>query len=643
MAWVVAALVLVIVDTVSITMKIDMPAEGVSLRLTHLSCDALGTLMFGTLAGLVGAAVVSLPRLPRWVVFAASVAIGIAVSHWILGDAPVRPTIKTIGWTGLRTDGLARALLHAGFLGAIGTTLALAPTLERGCVSRPRLALVATATGVGALALNAAVLQDEYQEMHTVAAWLAARLVAAGVARLTIRLRALTSHPIWFSLPLLIGYATLATPRDRIRRELAKDPSSASAHLMAQALWHPTRVPTVMQAAALARAASTAMHSPPGPSQLAPPNTVVLLVTVDALRADIVNSGEHDAALPHLSRLREEGAWFSSAIAAASQTTASLTTVFSGHYASQLFWDYVRHDGRRGVYPAGDTTVRFTERLAASGIRTVAVVSPWMLGATQGVLRGFEEHVVRRRHAHAHQIVPTMLDKLATHGDGPGFFYIHLMEPHHPYDRSDAAGSAFERYLGEVALVDRWIGELATTVRTHFPKRGYLIIAADHGEAFGEHGTTLHSKTVYEELVHVPLVVWGPDVEPRRIDDRVGLVDIGPTILQLFDETRSGVGEWPTMGDSLLPSLAGRDRVRRHPLGAEARLRRSLYSAIGLKIIEDTRRKYVEAYDLAGDPGELHDVFSATDPRSLAALAELRAFYELHAARAPGYVQRYKR
>ena len=223
--------------------------------------------------------------------------------------------------------------------------------------------------------------------------------------------------------------------------------------------------------------------------------------------------------------------------------------------------------------------------------------------------------------------------------DGPLFLYFHLMEPHAPYDRGKRHGPEYERYLSEIGVADRELSRVVRLVDQKFGDRAVIIVAADHGEAFGEHQTTEHSKTIYQELLHVPLIVRTPDRTARVVEQRVALADLGPTILDIF-----GV---PTpssfVGESLVPLLEGRDVVLERPILAEGRLRRALIEQNGVKVIDDPRRKTVEAYDLVADPKELRNVFGL-DPRADVALVELRTFFRHNelAATDPSYRPPYK-
>jgi arylsulfatase A-like enzyme len=244
-----------------------------------------------------------------------------------------------------------------------------------------------------------------------------------------------------------------------------------------------------------------------------------------------------------------------------------------------------------------------------------------------------------RRHAFARQMIDPVLERLRRAKAGePLFVYTHLMEPHAPYDRGRHDGTEWEKYLSEIAVADMQIQRVLRLLEQRFGDRWLLFVSADHGEAFGEHETFQHTKTLYEELLRVPLLVRGPHVARRTIAEHVGLIDLGPTILDLFGAVTPG----PFEGQSLVPLLAGRDVVLDRPLLAEGRLRRALYTPDGLKVIEDTRRETVEVYDLLQDPGETRNLFDEAPARADPALATLETFFDVHALKKPGYRPPYK-
>jgi arylsulfatase A-like enzyme len=291
-------------------------------------------------------------------------------------------------------------------------------------------------------------------------------------------------------------------------------------------------------------------------------------------------------------------------------------------------------------------------------VRTASFCSLNFLAGEFGVIRGFEEERMLasgRNHAPAKPVIDALLERMKRIGPSePALLYAHLTEPHAPYDRGQPAkpsapgapgdagegapkASDWERYIAEIGVADAELARVIRQLGLKFPDRGVLIVSSDHGEAFGEHGTWNHTKTLYEELLRVPLIIRGPGVRARRIEQPVGLIDVGPTILDIFGvETPPGF-----MAQSLVPLLRGEDKPLDRPILAEGRLRRALY--VGrFKIIEDSRRNVLEAYDLESDPGELNNLAGESDERVGAALTALHTFFEAHTARAPGYSPPYK-
>ena len=120
---------------------------------------------------------------------------------------------------------------------------------------------------------------------------------------------------------------------------------------------------------------------------------------------------------------------------------------------------------------------------------------------------------------------------------GPFFLWLHFYDPHHPYDPPEPFKSHYASapYDGEIAYTDSVVGSLIEVLARHGLFENCLIaIAADHGEAFGEHGEMQHGLLLYDETIHVPLLMKLPQEKfaGERIDTRVGLADVAPTLLQ---------------------------------------------------------------------------------------------------------------
>jgi arylsulfatase A-like enzyme len=258
------------------------------------------------------------------------------------------------------------------------------------------------------------------------------------------------------------------------------------------------------------------------------------------------------------------------------------------------------------------------------------------LAASTGVGVGFDvESKTRRDYGPAAEVMDLLLEQLATTGGSPAFLYAHFVDSHAPYTLGGRRGSQFERYLAELALVDHEVGRLCQYLRENqLEQRTLLVVSADHGEAFGEHGMKHHAQSVYDELLRVPLLFRAKTLTPRRIDTPVTLVDIGPTLLDLF-----GI---PTpadlMGQSLVPLLAGGRFEARRPIVADSGRRiQALVFPDGVKAIRDLHRNTQEVYDLKRDPGELRDLSGDPDFPASRYSAGLAAFFALHTLKRPGW------
>ncbi|PYX90318.1 MAG: hypothetical protein DMG68_02245, partial [Acidobacteria bacterium] len=119
----------------------------------------------------------------------------------------------------------------------------------------------------------------------------------------------------------------------------------------------------------------------------------------------------------------------------------------------------------------------------------------------------------------------------------PFFMWVHLYDAHDPYDPPPPFKSRYASapYDGEIAYADSAVGKLLTALRTKGIYEGALIaVMADHGESLGEHGESTHGVFLYDETLHVPLLLKLPADRGagKKLEMRVGLVDVAPTILQ---------------------------------------------------------------------------------------------------------------
>jgi arylsulfatase A-like enzyme len=635
------ALLAAVVDVVAITLTLPLPAAGVGLRVAHLLFDAAETLGVGAVAAGVAGAFVRFVRPPRWAAWAAAIAATTVLVYLTINEGLVRVASLTL-------EGHYERALFWVYLAVLGLGIPL--VYEVGVVAsrRPVLRFVPPVLAIAGMAINHGPYPDDFVGNHGIVTWGAAMFGGAALGPLVEQAgRALArgrrGRVALGALALVALLGVVVPPPNAVRYELFRDSCVVAPWVLTSTLWRSPRLrtPVALPPSPWSQDRSAAPPVPPSSPRLLPRDAVVVLVTIDALRAEVVNDPTYDSILPTFAMLKRKGVVFTHASAPATQTALSLSTVFSGRYFSELLWTDHGVGRTRYLYPADDDSIRFPQLLTGAGVDTADFASLIFLDNAFGVTRGFTDvkmTVTGWRHARAHEVIDPLVDRLRHQGQNPIFAYTHLMEPHEPYDRGRKDGTPFERYVSEVAVADLQLGRVIRMLEQRLPNRWALFVSADHGEAFGEHRSFQHGKTLYEELLHVPLIAMSPHFPARVIEERVSLVDLGPTILDLF-----GVDTPPAFsGQSLVPLLGGGSFPFTRPLVAEGRLRQSLTQPDGFKVIEDHRRKLVEAYDLPHDPGELHNLYDAEPARTDRALAEMRAFFKVHIRTEGGYEVPYK-
>ena len=356
---------------------------------------------------------------------------------------------------------------------------------------------------------------------------------------------------------------------------------------------HPGRALTALLAlctvsTGLGRALTTERLPPPAPASDSPD---VLLIIVDTLRADHIGAyGYEHPVSPTLDAFSEQAVVFEQAGSPASWTLPAFGAFMTGQYPSGHGAGH--NDGERNTQsPLRSDIPTLAERMAAAGYRTGGVVTNPYLKRSFGISRGFQ-----------------------TYSDALGL--AHMMDPHDPYNPpSNDLAAVGQRhadpdenaYDAEIRFTDREIGRLLEQVDL---SRTWVIITSDHGDSFGEHEGayahenfphTRHGHTLYQELLHVPLMVAGPGIEVGRENRPVRSFDVVPTILRL-----GGAQPMAGPGQDLFLSKAS------SAVGAQAMRFGTEKSAVrlgGFKLIRT--RDGDELYNLSQDPGELKNIAAA--------------------------------
>jgi arylsulfatase A-like enzyme/Tfp pilus assembly protein PilF len=287
------------------------------------------------------------------------------------------------------------------------------------------------------------------------------------------------------------------------------------------------------------------------------PRPNVILITVDTTRADRMGFlGSTRGFTPNLDAVARDGTAFTRAYSHVPLTTASHATILTGTYPQY------NHVNDFGV-PLAAGLPYLPDILHQQGYKTAAFVGSLILdpivGTAPGFDRGFDLYdagfriktakdsrydTIERRAGDVVSHALTWLKKRPA-GAPPFFLWVHLYDPHDPYDPPEPYKSKFaDPYDGEIAYADAMLGRLFVALKAAGLYQGSLIaMMADHGEAFGEHGERTHGIFLYDETIHVPLLIKLPAIADAaskhqlrlaKSDARVGLVDVTPTVLDVI-------------------------------------------------------------------------------------------------------------
>ena len=389
----------------------------------------------------------------------------------------------------------------------------------------------------------------------------------------------------------------------------------------------PIRTIGIMKAIALAAVACALFALASGAAAPPPPRPNVVVLLVDTLRADHlpVYGYPRDTA-PFLARLAARSVVFDAAQSTSAWTAPATASLFTSLYPYQhnvdtgfMVTQQLREIGqeiRLNRLPPDVPTM--PEVMRAAGYTTFGIAANVNIGEVMGFSRGFH----RFRHFSSDAAAPELAEKATQWGRGmrgaqPYFLSMHFLDPHAPYRENapwyaasgDEAADRVAAYDSEIRLVDSVIEELFRALE--WEKDTIVILTADHGEEFGDHGGRGHGQTLYAEMLHVPLIVHAPGLfAPRRVAEPVSLVDVLPTLRDFGGAPAEPKDE----GVSLRPLLDGGPAdPERRSLFAHL-LRRDQQNRL-LHSVRRGRWKYVEG---SRDPAMLFDL--RHDPRESANL-----------------------
>jgi arylsulfatase A-like enzyme/Tfp pilus assembly protein PilF len=317
--------------------------------------------------------------------------------------------------------------------------------------------------------------------------------------------------------------------------------------------------------------------------QAPPRDANVLFITLDTTRADHLScyAGESAVALqgqrtvtrgperlanhryattPHLDALATRGTRFAHAIAQVPLTLPSHACMFTGTYPE------VHQLRDMGGFTLDPKHLTLATMARNAGFATAAFVSSKAVGRQWGLQQGFDTYDDQIPSRGQGGMLPGIfperraaittdhaLEWLRLHGRERFFLWVHYYDPHEPYEPPEPYASAYPNapYSGEIAYMDEQVGRLLDFLNKPGLRERTLVVAVgDHGEGLNDHGEGTHGIFIYDDTVHVPLIMAGPGVpQGRVITPQVRLIDLLPTVAAFLglepNPAAQGVSLWP--------------------------------------------------------------------------------------------------
>ncbi len=372
----------------------------------------------------------------------------------------------------------------------------------------------------------------------------------------------------------------------------------------------------------------------------------ILLISLDACRADHLSCyGYQRKTSPFIDKIANDGIRFANAFVNTHGTNPSHTTMLTSLYQESHKVYYNGFDAQAPIIPIPTRAVMLQEILKVNGYITLGITGGGQLSRVYGFDRGFVEFDDQSGDVAAGCLKLVDLVSKYSQAQHPIFVFFHTYQTHSPYFPPDNYKYLFGKYDSQFipssenllkhwesanrdltkddfnslkALYDaniRYTDDVLRTTfealeKTGFFKNFLLIITADHGEEFGEHGGLLHRKLLYDELLHVPFIMAGTRIPKNKTQEKsVSSIDIVPTILDY-----AGIkAHTPLMGKSL---IASRGTFKDEIFSQYGSLRYSIRTA-KWKFIFTAPSGNPELYDLQNDPQEQNNI--AADEPTLSA------------------------
>jgi len=354
----------------------------------------------------------------------------------------------------------------------------------------------------------------------------------------------------------------------------------------------------------------------------------LLLITIDTLRADHLGCyGYQKAQTPTIDALARQGIMFRQAFTPVPLTLPAHASIMTGLYPP------VHGLRDNGYFILNDSYKTLAEIFKEKGYTTGAVVASFVLNSRFGLAQGFDFYedsiipdpnrkdpfVFERK---GDKVIDLAKDWLTKNKKKKFFLWLHLYDPHGPYEPPEPQKSAFstgdlrDLYDGEIAYTDACLGQLIRKMEElNLRENTLLVLTADHGEGLGEHGEQTHGVFIYDSTLRVPLIISNPGLRSGDKPDPdflVRSIDILPTTLSLLGLAKQGVHYG--QGVNLVPWLQGEEKQPPDlKLYAESLYTKLNFDWSPLKGVRSRDWKYIlaptsELYRVSSDHGETENL-----------------------------------